>query len=460
LLLTLVLGSGAAMAITLTVDDDGPADHPSIQSAINAAGPGDEIVVMPGRYRETLNFLGKSITVRSDQGPENTVVFLEGETRIVLLNGDSTLRGFTITGGLNRIGGGIYVTDGAQATIEDNIIENNTARWNGVLPGVGGGIAVDLSADPVITRNVIRDNLAEGDADGVYGYGGGIHLADYTTAVITNNVVADNQATAAGGGIYLGITANGYSTAVTNNTIVGNRAGQDGSTINPEGGGIEVYDGFGGDIRNGLIAQNVADQGAGIYFVPNGDQGIDYEFNDFDANVPDDCLGLSGTKCTTGQFFLPALMQDPAGGNYRLRSDSPLVDLGTTTGAPAVDASGRSRNVDGDLDGTSAPDIGAFENQQEITRVRFDSATLLSWDGSANPGVTFDVYRDDLSTLAPGPIGSCWQPGLPTTSVTDGAAPPVIGDGFFYVVRGRDAGVGSLGFNSSGTERSPGSACP
>ena len=41
----------------------------------------DEIVVKPGRYRETIRFLGKSIVVRSEQGPLRTVIFLEGETR-------------------------------------------------------------------------------------------------------------------------------------------------------------------------------------------------------------------------------------------------------------------------------------------------------------------------------------------------------------------------------------------
>ena len=458
-LLLIGLVSGGAMAITLTVDDDGPADHSSIQSAINAAQNGDEVVVMPGRYREALNFLGKSITVRSQEGPGKTVVFLEGETRIVLMNGSSTLRGFTITGGSQRVGGGVYVTDGAQAVIEDNIIEDNAARWNGVLPGMGGGIAVDLSSDPVITRNVIRSNLAEGDSLGFYGYGGGIHLADYTTATITNNAIVNNQATALGGGIYLGITESAASTVVTNNTVAGNRAGMDGGAVLTDGGGIVVYDGFAGDIRNNLIADNMADEGGGIYFVPNGTQGIDYDNNDFDGNVPDDCAGLAGSKCSMGQLFLPPLFQDASGGNHRLRSDSQLIDAGSGTGALTVDADNRSRPVDGNLDGTSAPDIGAYENQRELWRLRCDDDVTLSWDGSANGAMSFDVYRDDLSTLAPGPLGACWQTGLTSPTVTD-ADVLLSGEGRFYLVTGRDVAVGSLGFDGGGTERMPASACP
>lgn len=457
--LATLVATGTALAVTLTVDDDAPADYASIQAGINAAANGDEVLVRPGRYRETLNFLGKSITVRSEQGPRDTVVFLDGETRIVLLNGNSTLRGFTIRGGSQRIGGGIYVTNGAQAIIEDNIIEDNAARWNGTLPGVGGGIAVDLASEPVITRNVIRDNLAEGDALGFYGYGGGIHLADYTSATITSNLVLRNRATALGAGLYVGITAGGASTRITNNTVVGNQAGGVAYTVQSEGGGALFYDGFAGDVRNNVFADNAADVGAGVYFVASGTQGINYENNDFDGNVPDDCAGLPGTKCTTGQLFVPPLFQDAAVGEYRLRSDSPLIDAGTASGAPALDADGRARNVDGDLDGVAAPDIGAFENQRELTRLRFDDPSTLRWDGSANTVMTFDVYRDDLAMLGPGPLGLCWQSGLTVTTASDtDPLPP--GTGRFYLVSGSDVAVGSLGFDGGGAERSPVSACP
>ncbi len=46
----------------------------SIQAAIDAAADGDEVVVAPCVYFETINFLGKAICLRSSDGPEVTVI--------------------------------------------------------------------------------------------------------------------------------------------------------------------------------------------------------------------------------------------------------------------------------------------------------------------------------------------------------------------------------------------------
>ena len=45
-----------------------PGDYLTIQAAIDAAVDGDEVEVHPGTYNETINFLGKAITVRSSGG--------------------------------------------------------------------------------------------------------------------------------------------------------------------------------------------------------------------------------------------------------------------------------------------------------------------------------------------------------------------------------------------------------
>ena len=42
-----------------------PADQPTIQPGINAAGNGDLVLVAPGTYYENIRFMGKAITVAS-----------------------------------------------------------------------------------------------------------------------------------------------------------------------------------------------------------------------------------------------------------------------------------------------------------------------------------------------------------------------------------------------------------
>ena len=85
-----------------------PRQHPTIQSAIDAANAGDTVIVAPGRYtgdgNRDIDFLGKAITVRSENGPENCIIDCNGtETEphrgFLFHNGEdanSILDGFTI----------------------------------------------------------------------------------------------------------------------------------------------------------------------------------------------------------------------------------------------------------------------------------------------------------------------------------------------------------------------------
>lgn len=119
-------------------------DHfATIQEAIDAASSGDTIMVRPGTYQERINFLGKGITLKSESGPEATIIDGRGSTpgSIVLFTTsegpDSVLDGFTITQGR-----GTYV---------------EYHQW--LAAGyVGGGIYCYASS-PTIINNIITDNL-------------------------------------------------------------------------------------------------------------------------------------------------------------------------------------------------------------------------------------------------------------------------------------------------------------
>jgi hypothetical protein len=120
LLVLAAVGCGALASQAATIHV--PADQPSIQAGINVATNGDIVLVSPGTYFESIDFLGKAITVESQAGPDSTIIDGELIHRVVTFtNGedrDSVLRGFTIRNGKPVIsaaavggGGGILMAN-------------------------------------------------------------------------------------------------------------------------------------------------------------------------------------------------------------------------------------------------------------------------------------------------------------------------------------------------------------
>jgi len=240
-----------------------PGTYPTIQTAINASIPGDTVLVAVGTYSENIRFLGKAITVISEDGSEETIIdgsnpshpdsasvmsFIDGE------ESDSILEGFTVTGGTgtksgdNRMGGGILII-GSSPTISMNFVTGNSVA--SIQNSYGGGILCTASSNPEINGNTITGNTAF-STDG-NGYGGGICYTYESSPEITCNIILQNTSEL-GGGVYGKHTS---QAVILNNVICQNEAFL--------GGGITCNPGSEPVIRNNVVCDNTAYlEGGGI----------------------------------------------------------------------------------------------------------------------------------------------------------------------------------------------------
>ncbi|MBA7646107.1 hypothetical protein ES703_53868 [subsurface metagenome] len=78
----IAMGCATAEGRVIYVDDDGTAEFDNIQAAINDANDGDTVIIADGTYtgdgNRDIDFLGKAITLRSENGPENCIIDCNG----------------------------------------------------------------------------------------------------------------------------------------------------------------------------------------------------------------------------------------------------------------------------------------------------------------------------------------------------------------------------------------------
>lgn len=254
-----------------------PSDYNNIQAAIDAAFDGDMIIVADGTYTGTgnrdIDFRGKAITVRSENGPLNCIIDCQGSAASnhrgfyfhLGEHKDSALEGFTIIHGYYyegalAIGGGIFcLNEGTSPTISNCIVTDNEASH-------GGGIGCYRS-DPRIMNCLIARNRAGSH------FGGGFYLWDSSIPVITGCTVVANSARFGGGGIYSGYNS---MPQITNSILWDNNStsGEDEIAGNAIGSYSDIEGGYSGD-GNINIHPGFIDSFNGDYHILNNSPCID-----------------------------------------------------------------------------------------------------------------------------------------------------------------------------------------
>ena len=197
MLLSLIIALWATGSIAFPEIIRVPADHPTIQAGIDTARDGDTVLVADGVYfgegNRNISFKGKAITVRSENGPETTIIHCQNTDRgFEFANGEtelSLLTGFTIKDGVANEGDG----GGVRCVNTSPTIANCIITQNILNVGHGGGIFCHNSS-PTITNCVITENSI-----GQRAGGGGIYLRNNSSPTITNCIIAKNSATGGGG---------------------------------------------------------------------------------------------------------------------------------------------------------------------------------------------------------------------------------------------------------------------
>ncbi len=372
--------------------DTNPFD--SIQTALNIAGNGDDIIVRPGTYHENLVMPGVSLAIIGSGGLAATLVDAGFLGRAVTCATPmatsvipSRLEGLAFRSGMSASGGGLYLTgrdlvvvdckfvnnigsqpfqisSGAVATFTNCEFTNNSGTFH-MLSVSGGALATldncnfhNNSADDIVSASGQNSTLTLTDCDIDSNIGSGIGIGSNATATITGCTIESNLGS--------GITCINANTTIDSSTIRNN------SSVNWGGG---VYALFGQTtLRSSQILNNTAPwTGGGCMFrfgitninnctvagnasgIITGGRGLHYEggvnavensivrgngtpgiFADSNAILTVSFSDIEGGFAGPNNFDADPLFVDAANGDYHLSPGSPCINTGdlSPSGAP------------------------------------------------------------------------------------------------------------------------------
>ena len=262
----------------------------TIQDAVDAANPGDQILVTNGVYQTgsrltsdgTQNrvVVTNSITVQAVNGPSVTTINGLNTIRCVYLSNGAVLAGFTLTSGTAANGGGLFCASTDELVSNCQLGHNSASHAGGGANGgtlnncmlssnsassSGGGAYVSTLNNCTLSGNsaqygggayycmanncTLSNNSANGNAGFTYGFGGG----DYGST-LNNCTVSGNSANGVPGFYGNGFGGGSAYSMLNNCTVSGNSATGNSATGNyGPGGGA-----YGATLNNCVLTGNSA----------------------------------------------------------------------------------------------------------------------------------------------------------------------------------------------------------
>ncbi|MCK4695495.1 MAG: hypothetical protein KAT74_07020 [Candidatus Cloacimonetes bacterium] len=289
----------------------------TIQHGIDASSNTDTVLVQPGTYIENINYSGKNITVASlfittqdSNYISSTTIDGNSAGSVVTFNNSedlvTVLCGFTITNGIgsgvfpNSHGGGIMCSDGANPSLENLFLTDNSAN-------LGGGIFC-YESSPNLQNVIISNNSVTGYGGGIYcyesnsilhkvtisnnfaDYGGGIYFNE-ANPILQNLTISDNSANF-GGGVYCN-----FSNPSLINSILWNDSPQE--IYISSGSVIATYS----DIEGGLAGTGNIDRNPLFVDPDNDNYNLFYTFPCIDTGNPSSPLDPDDSRVDMGAYY-------------------------------------------------------------------------------------------------------------------------------------------------------------
>jgi predicted outer membrane repeat protein len=272
-----------------------------------------------------------------------------------------TVTDCTFNGNSGYIGGGMCNVSGSNPTVSDCIFLSNTASLH------GGGMQNE-SSDPNVTNCIFSGNSASA-------HGGGIMNNNSSNPKVANCIFTLNTAGEGGGGMADSINSN---PTATNCTFKMNTAGY--------GGGMYNYNSS-PTMTNCILWGDTPDE------IDNDSSTVTVTYSDVQG-------GFTGTGNIDKDpcFATGNMLYHPEYGLYLASSNSPCVDAGDSNapGLAAIDLAGLPRIVDGNIDGNSVVDMGAYEFRPCVRNV-----TRGSWYQLIQASI-MDAHEADIIVANPG----------------------------------------------------------